>query len=171
MVNFKMTDNDYTEQSKYFEEGVHKVKIAGAIMDKMDDGREYVEIGVEGSDGETAEVRMWLHSEKAFKFTMRTLQGIAVHNAKDDVQKEKIRQFFVGDFDDAKIKKVLEKLDGYEAWFTVYQSDRTYTNAQGETRHSYDRNIHSYEPKPKKTTVEDLMGPVEKVSTDDIQFA
>ena len=46
MVNFKMTDNDYTEQSKYFEEGVHKVKIAGAIMDKMDDGREYVEIGV-----------------------------------------------------------------------------------------------------------------------------
>ena len=107
MVNFKMTDNDYTEQSKYFEEGVHKVKIAGAIMDKMDDGREYVEIGVEGSEGETAEVRMWLHSEKAFKFTMRTLQGIAVHNAKDDTQKDKIRQFFVGDFDDAKIKRVL----------------------------------------------------------------
>lgn len=171
MVNFKMTDNDYTEQSKYFEEGVHKVKIAGAIMDKMDDGREYVEIGVEGSEGETAEVRMWLHSEKAFKFTMRTLQGIAVHNAKDDTQKDKIRQFFVGDFDDAKIKKVLEKLDGYEAWFTVYQSDRTYTNAQGETRHSYDRNIYGYEPKLKKTTIEDLMGPAEKVSTDDVPFA
>ena len=34
MVNFKMTDNDYTEQSKYFEEGVHKVKIAGASMSK-----------------------------------------------------------------------------------------------------------------------------------------
>ena len=66
---------------------------------------------------------------------------------------------------------MLEKLDGYEAWFTVYQSDRTYTNAQGETRHSYDRNIYGYEPKLKKTTIEDLMGPVEKVSTDDIPFA
>ena len=171
MVNFKMTDNDYTEQSKYFDEGVHKVKIAGAIMDKMDDGREYVEIGVEGSEGETAEVRMWLHSEKAFKFTMRTLQGIAVNNAKDDAQKDKIRQFFVGDFNDEKVQKVLDKLTGYEAWLTVYQSDRTYTNAQGETRHSYDRNIYSYEPKPKKTTIEDIMGPVTAVDTDDIPFA
>jgi len=171
MVNFKMTDNDYTEQSKYFDEGVHKVKITGAIMDKMDDGREYVEIGVEGSEGETAEVRMWLHSEKAFKFTMRTLQGIAVHNAKDDAQKDKIRQFFVGDFNDEKVQKVLDKLTGYEAWLTVYQSDRTYTNAQGETRHSYDRNIYGYEPKPKKTTIEDIMGPVTAVDTDDIPFA
>ena len=102
---------------------------------------------------------------------MRTLQGIAVHNAKDDAQKDKIRQFFVGDFNDEKVQKVLDKLTGYEAWLTVYQSDRTYTNAQGETRHSYDHNIYGYEPKPKKTTIEDIMGPVTAVDTDDIPFA
>ena len=173
MVKFTMSDKDYEEQGKYFEEGVHKVKIAGAYMDKMDDGREYVEIGVEGNDGETAEVRMWLHSEKAFKFTMRTLQAIAAHNAKGEVQKEKIRQFFIGDFNDEKVQKVLDKLEGYEAWFTVYQSDRTYTNAQGETKHSYDRNIYGYEPKPKKLTAEDILPGSTKVdlNDDEIPFA
>lgn len=173
MVKYSMSDKDYAEQSKYFDEGVHRVKIAGAYFDKMDDGREFVEIGVEGSEGETAEVRMWLHSEKAFKFTMRTLQAIAVHNAKGDTQKDKVRQFFVGDFDDDKMIKLLGKFDDYEAWFTVYQSDRTYTNAQGETKHSYDRNIYGYEPKPKKPTVEDILPGSTKVelNDDEIPFA
>lgn len=173
MVKFTMTDNDYTEQGKYFEEGVHKVKIAGTFMDKTDDGREYVVVGVEGADGEEAEVRMWLHSEKAFKFTMRTLQAIAVHNAKGDTQKDKVRQFFIGDFDDDKIIKLLGKFDDYEAWFTIYQSDRTYQNAQGETKYSYDRNIYGYEPKPKKLTAEDILPGSTKVelNDDEIPFA
>lgn len=165
MVNISMTQDDY-KTANYFTEGVHKVKIDGGLLDKMDDGREYIEIGVVGDDGEEDNVRFWLHTEASAKYTIRTLQGIAVHNAKED-DKEKVRQFFTGEFDDKKIRAVLDKLEGKEAWYSLQKSNRTYQNAQGETKHSYDRNLTGYEPKPRSMTVDELLEGSEKVEISD----
>lgn len=167
MVKVSMGESDFND-GNFFEEGVHKVKIEGAVVDKLDDGREYIDVGIKGEGGEEAEVRLWLHTEGAAKFTIRTLQAIMVHNAKTEADKDKIRTYFIGDFDDKKIAAVASKLDDKECWYSNFKNlDRPYTAADGTTKYSYDRNITGYEPAPKEKTPEsvvmDTMGGGEKV--------
>lgn len=173
MVSINMTEEDFSELN-YFDMGVHKVTIVGAMLEKMDDGREYVEVGVKGEDGESDSVRMWLHTEAAAKFTMRVLQGICTHNAKTEAEKDKVRAGFIGSIDDKKLANILGVMDGYEAWLLVEEDPvRTYEK-EGRQYKSINKNIYGYEPKPRKQTreelVEELMGASEPVEQDEVPF-
>lgn len=169
MIEFNMTAEDYTENN-YFEYGVHKVTIEGTVLDKTDDGRAFVDIGVKGENGESDRARMWLHTEKAGKYTLRTIQGLCTHNAKTETGKDKVRNAFVGKIDEKKLRSFLDQMDGYEAWFKVEQDPtRTYVNSAGEERPSLNKDIYSYEPKPKKITVEDILPGAEE-SDDEVPF-
>lgn len=166
MVKVSMGEDDFG--GNFFKEGVHVVTIEGAVVDKLDDGREYMDVGVKGSKGEEAEVRLWLHTEGSTKYTLRTLQAIMVHNAKTEADKDKIRTYFIGDFDDKKIAAVVAKLEGKECWYSNFKNlERPYTANDGSTKYSYDRNITGYEPDAKEQSPEsvviDQMGGGEKV--------
>lgn len=175
MVKITMSDADYNS-GNYFGEGVHQVTISVAVLEAMDDGREYVDIGVSGKDGEEGSARMWLHTDKAAKFTLRTLQSIAVHNAKTETQEVKTRAYFVGEMTNEKIQKILTQMVGYEAWYVVVQDpNRTYTNDDGEIKASYNRNVYGYEPtmpdKTKQQLIDELItNGAESVEDDDIPF-
>ena len=178
MVEISTTADDFSDRN-FFEFGIHEVTIEGAVLESLDDGREYIEIGVRGDNGESDTVRLFLSTEKAIKFHLRTLQAICVHNAKSEADKDKVRNAFIGKIDDKKIRTILDKMEGYRAWFQVEQDPaRTYTNASGEERPSLDKNIYGYQPRPRQKTreeqVQELMGASDKpveVNDDEVPFA
>ena len=173
MVKVTMTDEDLATRTggNYFSEGVHEVLIQKAERGVTDSGKEYAEITVLGHDDEVGTARLWFSTEKAGKYALSILSGIAVHNRKDDAAKEKARATFKAITDTDEVDdKFLARFKEMDAWFMVQQSDRTYQNAEGETKNSYDRNIYGYEPKMKQMTAEQLVSSGTPVSTDDVPF-
>jgi hypothetical protein len=158
MANF--TDDHKTEAGKYFQEGVHKVKIVSVTSDINENNKEYIEFFVEGSNGEEDSVRTWLTTDKAIKYTFNTIRGIFVHNAlegKEDAARDMVNKVTNSEELVALCNKVLA---GKEAFLTVEKSDYTYTNAAGEEKHGYNKNLTGYEPKPKETKPNALEGAV-----------
>ena len=136
--------------SKYFAFGVHKVQLVLFELGGTEEGeKEYIEVTVcDPEDGEkTDTARVWFSTENAANYAFNTLRAIAVHNAKDankDVMKKAIDA--VADTEDL-VNFLNDKLVGKEAWFTkFYDPNRTYTNQNGETKRSVNKNIYGYEP-------------------------
>lgn len=155
------------EQGKFFSEGVHTVKITGVDIGTNDNDKEYIEFTVEGQDGETGNARMWFTTDNAIKFTFNTIRSIFVHNAQKGKEQE-ARDMVNKVKNSDELATLCDKvLIGKEAFYVVERSDYTYTNAAGEKKQGYNRNLFGWKPEPKKTTVEDLMSANEKPMTGD----
>ena len=164
--------NEFSD--KYFGYGVHSVQIAEVTLGGTDEGeKEFIEIKVVDPgdlDVEDA-ARVWFTSDKAINYSFNVLRQIFVHCAPEN-RKDDARELFdkINSTDD--LVAVMQKCVGRQCWFTKYPSpDRTYQNAQGETKPSVDKNIMGYEPKLKtelmpKTgpmDVDSMVGKVNKV--------
>lgn len=155
-------------EDKYFSEGIHKVTIESIDHDETDQGKEFFEFTVKGENGEKASARIWFTTDKAAKYSFDIVRTLLVHNAKSDVLKEKVRNNVNSCKNTNELAELALSLEGGEAWYTLYKSDRTY-EYNGEIKHSYDKNIYGYEPNPREKTsaemVADFMNsPDEKVS-------
>lgn len=154
---------EMTFKDTFFKYGVHKVQVDGRAIERDDQDRAYMEIGVVDPDNSdiTTTVRMWLHTEGARKFTFNTLRNIYVHNAPED-QKEAARKTFDAIKDGTDLLVALDKVIGGEAWIDVYPDpERTYQNAKGETKPSINTNIYGYEPKLKPELIPDTQKQVD----------
>jgi hypothetical protein len=159
MVKVNLTDEDLAPrgENNYFNEGVHEVLIDSAKRGKTDAGKEYVEFIVKGENGESDTARLWFTTEKSCKYALSILAGIASHNKESEADKQKVRDAFKQITDTDQVDdKFLAKFENDHAFFTVYKSDRTYEK-DGETKHSYDKNIYGYSPKPKTDLVANAM--------------
>lgn len=144
-------DHKKDRSSNYFDEGIHKVKIAGVEFDELDDGREFAEFTVVDEDDREGTARLWFSSDAAINYSFNIIRGIFVHNAPEN-KKDAVRESFDKIEDTEQLEKSInELLIGGECWYQVSKSDRTY-ESNGQIKHSYDRNIYGYEPAPKKVT-------------------
>jgi hypothetical protein len=154
----------------YFEEGIHKVKISGTALECPAD-KEYLEVSIEGENGESTEVRLYL-TEKAMKFSINTIRSIFVHNTEES-KKELVRDAVNACKTTEELAILCQKLDGMECWYSKYKSGTTYTNASGEVKNSYNNNLFAYEPKPPKNntqTVKSIVGGQEITSGEEYPF-
>lgn len=164
-------DTHKQEQGSYFPEGIHKVTILGIEGGTNENGKEFIEFIVGGENGEEGSARVWLTSDKAIGFAFNTIRNIFVHNAikgKEEAAKEKVNA--VKNSEEL-IALCNQALIGKEAWYTVEQSDYTYTNQAGELKHGYNRNITGYEPKPKQSgikAVDDTFGGGTELSAEEV---
>lgn len=144
-------DEHKQEQGNYFGEGIHKVKIMTVIGGTTDAGKEFIEFTVVGDNDEEGSARVWFTTDKAIRYSFNTIRGIFVHNAmkgKEEAAREMVNA--VKDTDEL-VELCNKVLIGKEAYYTVEKSDYKYTNAAGEEKQGYNRNISGYEPKPKPT--------------------
>lgn len=174
MVKVSLTDEDMKSRksNNYFEEGVHEVIITKAERGETTGGKEYVEFTLLGQEDQEGTARLWFTTEKSAKYALGVLAGIAVHNKESEDEKEKVREAFKKITDTDQVDdKFLARFKNMDAWYSVYKSDRTYTAQDGSTRNSYDKNIHSYQPKPKaQDLLTEFKTTGEVVSTDEIPF-
>lgn len=148
----KFTDEHKKERSmNYFDEGVHPVLIESLEFGTTEKGQEFAEFNVIDPDDDDRKgvARVWFTTDSAIGFSINVLRGIAVHNAKTDADKEKVKAAFIKMGDTTDLAKIADKFRGMEAWYVVEKSDNTYTNSAGEVKSSYNRNVYGYEPKPK----------------------
>lgn len=144
-------------ESKYFELGVHKIKIAGAEMAKDQNGKIFAEVAVVGANGERDKVRLWLHTPATRRISIDNARRILVHNMASEADKQVVRDKFAQIKNLADFGAILSKIVGREAWLKLKESEsRTYQNARGEIKPSIDRQLLGYEPKsePKPVAVE-----------------
>lgn len=75
-----------------------------------------------------------------------------MHNAENDDDKQKLRDFFKTVTSLYDIAQIKDKLIGKQCWYTVEKSDETYINENGEEKNRYNKNFWGYEPtlNPKK---------------------
>lgn len=137
----------------YFDQGVHKIKIGAVIFDTTDDGKEFAEFTVVGTDSDKDErvgtARVWFTTDAAIHYSFNMIRSIFVHNAPKD-KKDKARAAIDGLKDTEELEQACQHLVGKEAWYSVYENpERTYTDQDGKLRNSFDRNIYGYEPKPR----------------------
>lgn len=154
----KFTDEHKKERStNYFDEGIHPVLIESLEFGTTEKQQEYAEFNVIDVDDpdRKGQARVWFTSDAAINFSLNILRGIAVHNAKTDADKEKVKAAFAKLGDTSELAKMADRFRGMEAWYVVEKSDRTYTNDAGEIKPSYNRNVLGYEPKPKAPSVVD----------------
>ena len=173
MVKVNLTDEDLATRGdkKYFNEGEYEVLIQNVELGTTDSGKAYVELTVLGHDDETDTARLWFTTDKSAKYSLSILAGIAVHNKQTEADKAGVRTAFKKITDTDQVDdKFLAKFKEMDAFFTVYKSDRTYTNANGEEKHSYDKNIYGYMPKPKQLTAEQLVAKEGEPFTDEVPF-
>lgn len=174
MVKVNLTDEDMTtrKSNNYFEEGVHQVIITNAERGETTGGKEYVEFSLLGQEDQEGTARLWFTTEKSAKYALSVLAGIAVHNKETEEEKQKVREAFKKITDTDQVdNKFLDRFKNMDAWYSVYKSDRTYTAQDGSTKNSYDKNIHSYQPKPKAQSIlDEFKATGEVVSTDEIPF-
>lgn len=170
-----LTDEDLKPRGggKWFNEGVYPVVIAEAKRGKTDSGKEYIQIDVLGEEDQEGNARLWFTTDKASKYALSILAGIAVHNKESEVEKEKVRTTFKKITDtDSVDDKFLTRYKGMDAWVLVYED----TNGQQKPGGGYYKrtDIYGYEPKPKQQTAEQLVADFktngEAVDTDEIPF-
>lgn len=165
MVKFSNDDKKVKEFSgKYFEEGVHQVRISTVKLGTTDGGnKEYMEFGVIGmtdEDERQDSVRFWFGTPGSINFSFNRVREIFVHNAPDN-KKDETRTKFDAIEDTEKLESAcLKVLIGKEAWLSVAENpNRTYQNDAGETKNSFDKNLTGYKPKPKSITGTDAPTP------------
>jgi hypothetical protein len=131
--------------------GVHHVQIATIGLDKTEDGgKEFIEIGVVGENGEEDTARVWFTTDAAINYSFNVLRQIYVHNApeaKKDAARDAMDRIMSTE---ELVDELQAKLLGGNCWFTKYPDpSRTYVNAAGETKPSINKNVYGYEPKPR----------------------
>lgn len=166
-----MEDKEFEARGgQYFDAGVHEVFINKVSRGVSKAGNEYIEFEVTDKDNErTARPRRYL-SEAAAPHTRRELMNIAVHNKETEEQKQQVRDAFRNILDTDKFdQKFLDKFESMQAWIKA-EEDLNAPKPNGGYYLKYD--IYGYEPKQKKTTVEDIMGGGTPVDTgsDSIPF-
>src|SRR5437879_4438379 len=147
-----MKFNDENKAVKEFSDnqwldfGVHKVQISEIGLGSTDDGKEFVEVGVVGVNGEEDTSRVWFTTDKAANYSFNILRQIYVHNAPENAKDEaRDTMDSIKDTDEL-VEKLQEKLLGGECWFTKYPDPtRTYTAADGTIRQSVNKNVYGYE--------------------------
>lgn len=147
------------QPKKYFDIGTHKVVIGLINSGTTDNGKEYLEFTVFDSEDNDriGTARLWFSSDKAAKYSISIISGIFVHNTaeeKRDALKDALKKLTDTD---ALLEIAQKKLIGKEAFYVVEEDPvRTYTNKDGETMPSINRNIYGYEMKStKKITPEE----------------
>lgn len=133
----------------WFSEGVHPVVIDTVERKVNANGTPYLEFTVISDEDPdiTGTARLYM-SERALPYSLRTLQGILVHNAKTDIDEEKIRAYFHSLDDTDKLD--LKKYHAAKAWYRVEKSGSVYIGTDNKEHDSYNRDIFSYEPKMSK---------------------
>jgi hypothetical protein len=149
--------------------GVHKVQIGMIELGETDAGKEYVEITVLGPNEEEDTARVWFTSDKAANYSFNVLRQIYVHNAPEEA-KDKARDTMDAVASTEELVKVLnEKLIGAECWFTKYPDPtRTYQAADGSVKHSINKNVYGYEPKPHPELLSDDTQEITKDNIDQV---
>ena len=148
--------DEHKAESSFFQEGVHEVTIVHVEGGTNDNDKEYIEFHVQGENGEEGTARMWFTTDKAIKYTFGNIRGLFTKNAlkgKEEAAKEMVNA----------VKNSEELIDlcnkvlvGKKGYYQVEKSDYTYTNAAGEEKQGYNRNLTGYEPKPKNTDLENV---------------
>lgn len=149
--DFTDEDKEIKEFAKRIPFGVSRVQFAGAIADATEDGKEFIEIGVVAENGVEDSARLWFVGGAA-NISFNTAHQIAVHQGKDEEEKQKIRDRVDACKNTQDLADVLNDVcgNGGELWFTKYYdaNGRTYTTENG-TFKSVNKNVVGYEPKPK----------------------
>lgn len=148
------------QPKKYFDIGTHKVHIGMITSGTSESGKEYMEFTVFDPEDEDriGTARLWFTTDKAAKYAISIISSIFVHNTAED-KRDALRAALKKLTDtEALLDIAQKKLQGKEAFYVVEEDPaRTYTNKDGETMPSINRNIYGYEMKPKeaKTTQEE----------------
>lgn len=169
MADFTEEDKVERQGGKFFDEGIHEVKVGQVVFDKMDDGREYAEFTVfdpEDND-RTASTRFWFHTSGARSYAFGQIRNMFVHNA-PEADKEKVREKFNKIKNTAELEAAIEKVlvgQAAQVWLQVYQ-DGTYKK-DGEDKPSYNRDIFGYKPQPKQTPADKAAGTMDGITVVD----
>lgn len=167
MVKVQLEDKDFAERKPYFDEGSHEVYITGAKKVTPEQGAPYIEVSVLGEEDATEDIRVYI-SEAAAPYTMANLARIAVHNAKDEAAKEKVRAAFKAIDDTDQIDdKFLAKFKDMQCWILTEEN----TNAPKENGGYFLRSqLYSWEPKVKAKTIQQDIANGKPVDTSEIPF-
>lgn len=137
--------DDDVKENVFFMQGVHSVIIKKATIDKNKAGKPFIQLDVEGENGEEGSARRWF-TGAATPYTIDTIRKIFVHNAKNEDDKQKLRDFFKTVKTLYDIAQIKDRLIGKQCWFTLQKSDDTYIDENGDEKNSYDKNFWGYEP-------------------------
>lgn len=168
------TEDDKAERSggKYFDEGIHEVRIGAVKFDKTNDDREFAEFTVfgNGDDEEReAKTRFWFHTAGARGYSFGAIRNMFVHHA-PEAEKEKTREKFNKIKNTAELDAAIQKVlvgGAAQVWLQVYQ-DGTYKDNDGNDKPSFNRDIYGYLPPEKKKAVNHPeTGTVEPIKTTD----
>jgi hypothetical protein len=148
----EILENVDRQPSKYFDIGTHKVKIGLVNSGMTDAGKEYMEFTVFDPEDEdrTGTARLWFSSEKAAGYSVGIISTIFVHNTAEEKREALKAALKKLNDTDALLDIAQKKLIGKEAFYVVEEDPvRTYTNKEGVTMPSINRNIYGYEMKSK----------------------
>lgn len=168
----KMKENILKVQSDqpWLGVGVHDVKVTGVELTQAKTGTLGVKLTVANDDGKN-EVTMWL-SERALPYTIENISRIGVHNTPEE-KREALRNAMtnINSAKDA-YEVVKGKFVGFQCWLSVRESKTdTYTDKNGETKPSLDRNLLSYKPKETQTqAIARVMDGGEPLKVSDLPF-
>lgn len=126
--------------------GVSRVQLVLAEAGALDDGREYIEVNVQAEDGIEDSARCWF-TGGASNISFNTLRQVAVHQGKDEEEKQKIRDKVDAVKDSQELCDILNEYIGGELWVRKeYDPKRTYQNQAGVTKRSVNTNLFGYQP-------------------------
>lgn len=150
--------------------GNHQVFVQSVELTEAKTKTIGIKFTVENEQGQ-GDVTMWL-SEAALPYTIENISRILVHNAADD-KKDKVRNFMSNIMSAKEVFEVAkEKMMGAICYLSIQpdRNGRTYTNKNGETKPSLERNLLSYMPKeqPTELVVKTTGGVVEPVGDVDL---
>lgn len=152
------TDEDKIERTggKYFDEGIHEVRVGLVEFGFTNDKREYCDIevmGMENDDERTAKVRFWFHTAGAKGYSFGAIRNMFVHNA-SEAKKEATRTRYNAIKNTEELEAAMQKVlvgDNAQVWLRVTQ-DGTYKNGNGDDKPSYDRELFGYNPPVKEAS-------------------
>lgn len=156
MVKVQLEDKDMADHKPYFAEGAHEVYITGAKKVVPETGSPYIEVSILNADDATEDTRNYI-SEAAAPYTLSKLARIAIHNAKDDAAKAKVRESFKAINDTNQVDEAfLAKFKDMQAWALTEED----LNAPKEKGGYFLRTqLFSWPPQVKaKTTEQDIDG-------------
>lgn len=127
--------------------GVSTVQFTGAVADKTEADKDFIEVGVVDKNGVEDSARLWFVGG-AVNISFNTIRQICVHNAKPE-NKDKARDAVDAAEDTEALASLMNEIvgNGGELWFTkYYDPKRTYQAQNGETKRSVNKNVYGYEP-------------------------
>jgi len=141
------SEEDVKEIGGFIREGIHSVTIEKVGFEKNANDKPYLNVEVKDENGNEGAAKIWF-TGAAIPYSINTIRTIFVHNASNEEDKEKLRQFFKGLEGKSlyELSQFTDKLVGKQAWYSVRKTDETYEDKDGNTKSRYDRSIWGYEP-------------------------